>query len=156
MASPFTFTINIVPQGKGRARARYVQPRGRPGFTTLYTPAATRKYEAEIAAFAVKAMRGRQIFEGPLSVTIDAIMPVPASWSNAKWGRAVAGVIRPTGKPDADNILKGVADSCNRVIWNDDAQIVDCRIRKFYGKTPCIIMTVREVEIGLLEAEDAA
>lgn len=155
MAAPLTFTINIVPQGKGRARARYVQPRGRPGFTTLYTPAATRKYEAEIAAFAVKAMRGRQIFEGPLSVTIDAIMPVPASWSNAKWGRAVAGVIRPTGKPDADNLMKSM-DAFNKIVWSDDAQIVDCRVRKLYGKTPCLIISVRETGIGLLEAEDTA
>lgn len=122
----------------------------------MYTPAATRKYEHQIAQRAALAMRGREIFDGPITVLVDAVFVPPASWSNAKWGRAVTGIIRPTGRPDADNIGKSVQDSFNKIVWRDDASIVDLRVRKFYGKTPGLTITVRHTEPLLLEQDDAA
>lgn len=152
-----TINIPIEPRGKDRARSRYVPGKGsRAGFITHYTTSATRKYEDAVREHVQLAMRGTELFSGPLTVTIHAVMPVPASWSNAKWTRACAGVIRPTGKPDGDNIAKSVADACNKVVWRDDAQIVDLRVVKVYGKTPSIIVMVRNTQPLLLEERDAA
>lgn len=148
---PFRFEIPIEPRGKDRPRFRIVKTKKGQQFVNVYTTAATRNYELEITGAAVKAIGGSTPFEGPLTVTIDCIMPVPASWSQAKWHRAVTGIIRPASKPDWDNLAKSIIDACNGVIWRDDAQIVDCRVRKFYGKKPGILLSVRATEIGLLE-----
>lgn len=151
-----TINIPIEPRGKDRARSRYIPGKGsRPGFVSHYTTAATRAHEDAVKVYVQRAMRGKEIFDGPLTVSITAIMPVPASWSNAKWTRACAGIIRPTGKPDGDNIAKSVADACNKIVWRDDAQIVDLRVIKVYGKTPSLVISVRATEPLLLE-QDAA
>jgi len=68
-------------------------------------------------------------------VKLVAIFPVPASWSRRKRADALAGVIRPTVKPDGDNIQK-CCDAFNGVIWRDDAQVVTWTGRKIYGERP--------------------
>ncbi len=45
-------------------------------------------------------------------------------------------------KSHADNIIKVVADSLNSVAYRDDAQIVDCQIRKYYSHQPRIEVTI--------------
>ncbi|WP_413361996.1 RusA family crossover junction endodeoxyribonuclease [Lysinibacillus sp. 3P01SB] len=30
-------------------------------------------------------------------------------------------------------MVKGIKDGCSKIIWNDDAQIVELIVRKFYG-----------------------
>lgn len=153
---PFTLTINIAPRGKERPRARIARSRAGKQWVSVYTPAETRKYEEAIALQARQAMRGVEVFDGAITVLIDAVFVPPTSWSNAKWSRAVTGIIRPTGKPDYDNIAKAITDACNKIVFKDDSQIVDCRVRKLYGKTPCIIMMVRHTEPLLFEQEDEA
>ena len=41
--------------------------------------------------------------------------------------------IRPAKKPDADNIIKVVADSLNQVAYRDDADLVKVELEKFYS-----------------------
>ena len=52
-------------------------------------------------------------------------------------------MIRPTTKPDNDNILKIVADSLNQIAYKDDAQVVDAQIRKFYSRRPRVAVVIR-------------
>lgn len=151
-----TIDLPLEPEGKKAPEARIVKTRSGKQFISFYTTAQTRKYEAAVKEHARLAMRGMKPFDGPLTVVIDAIFPVPTSWSDVKWRRAVSGVIRPTVKPDWDNISKIIGDAFNEVVWVDDARVVDGRTRKFYGKTPCLTVTVRETEIGLLESEEDA
>lgn len=56
------------------------------------------------------------------------------------------GQIRPTKKPDSDNILKAVADALNQVAYRDDKQIVDTQVRKFYSETPRTVISIRKAE----------
>ncbi|MCM1007771.1 MAG: RusA family crossover junction endodeoxyribonuclease [Ruminococcus flavefaciens] len=44
--------------------------------------------------------------------------------------------LRPIKKPDADNVLKIIADSLNGIACHDDSQIVSCEIHKYYGEIP--------------------
>lgn len=53
--------------------------------------------------------------------------------------------IRPTKKPDWDNIGKIICDSLNGVAYRDDAQIVDSMVRKFYSETPRVVVSIREI-----------
>ena len=56
------------------------------------------------------------------------------------------GKIRPTKKPDFDNIGKIVCDSLNKRAYNDDAQVVDAQVRKFYSRNPRVVVTIQEAE----------
>jgi Holliday junction resolvase RusA-like endonuclease len=142
------------PQGKGRPRFRNVQTRDGRSFTTVYTPAETARYEAQLRAAALDAMRGKAILDGPLEVMVFAYFDVPESWSKAKRAAALAGDVRPTGKPDWENVCK-VLDAFNPytdprtkmkipVLWTDDAIVVDGRIVKLYAvQRPGLVIEIR-------------
>ena len=57
----------------------------------------------------------------------------------------VAGDIRPTKKPDFDNVTKAVCDALNGVAYDDDSQIVDAMARKFYSEQPRIEVIIKGI-----------
>lgn len=124
--------IEIVLLGKpvAKGRPRFNMETGR-----AYTPAQTMKYEQMLRLAAADAMGERPPLEGPLRLEMDVVVPIPASWPKKKQAAALAGEIRPTSKPDWDNFGK-VVDAGNLVVWVDDSQIVDGRVRKRYGDRP--------------------
>ena len=77
---------------------------------------------------------------------IRAYYSIPASASKKRQAAMEAGEVRPVKKPDADNIIKVVADSLNQIAYRDDADIVSVALEKFYSRQPRI-----EVEIKTLE-----
>jgi len=93
------------------------------------------------------AMRGRGPMDGALALDLRAVFEIPASWSQRKKDRALLGEIRPTVKPDMDNIIKGICDAMNKIVYGDDAQIVDYSgCKKVYGLQPLVVVTVRPVQ----------
>lgn len=58
---------------------------------------------------------------------------------------SMAGLHRPITKPDNSNYAKGIEDALNNVIYNDDSQIVDLVIRKFYSDKPRVEIRIEEV-----------
>ena len=132
--SAFAVTLDGEPVGKGRPR--FSQKTG-----TVYTPAKTASYENRLAWAAQAGMQGRPLFEGPLSVTIEACCSIPASKSKQWKADALAGKIWPTKKPDPDNIAK-MMDALNKVVWLDDCQIVHLFVRKAYSDRPCLSIYV--------------
>ena len=50
----------------------------------------------------------------------------------------------PLKKPDADNILKVVADALNGIAYQDDKQIVLAEARKAYSEMEGLYITVEE------------
>lgn len=124
------------PQGKGRARSFLRELSDGRRFIGHYTPEKTRAYEERLKVEATVAMlqTRRRLLEGvPVKCEILSIFEVPESWTKAEYAAAIAGEIRPICKPDWDNIAK-VTDALNKVVWKDDAQIVDGRVQKFYGE----------------------
>jgi len=63
---------------------------------------------------------------------VEAVLPIPASWSKSKRTAALLGGIRPKGKPDLSNIVKAIEDGCNGVIYMDDSQICSMTALKRY------------------------
>jgi Holliday junction resolvase RusA-like endonuclease len=147
-----TVAVSGDPRGKGRHRSRLVKPRHGAPFIQTYPDPATVAYEDRLRSAAALAMHGHDMLVGPLEVRVEARFAVPASWSNKKSTAALAGTIRPTGKPDADNILKAL-DAFNGVVWKDDSQVVDGRIVKIYGDEPGLAVTVRPVAEPLFSEE---
>lgn len=146
------------PRGKGRPRMRVITPKAGRSFAGVYTDAQTRNYEGMLRQVAAVAMGSRPLLSGPLMVTVRALFPVPASWSRRKRSDALGGLLRPTGKPDADNLMK-VIDSCNGIVWNDDSQVVDMRVIKRYSEKPSLaifVWTIVRENISLLPLEKSA
>jgi Holliday junction resolvase RusA-like endonuclease len=139
--SPITITLLGPPQGKGRARA-FV----RGGQIGHYTPAATVSYEGMVRTAAMDALSGRPPIDAPVEFVLDAVFPVPGSWSERKRQQALAGKIAPGKKPDLDNIAKVWNDALNAVVYRDDALIVRMSLEKRYGARPLVTVTVRPME----------
>jgi Holliday junction resolvase RusA-like endonuclease len=131
------FTVPGEPQGKGRARVGRVA-----GHARMFTPAKTLAYEGLIAHAAQQAMAGHPPLADACRLEVDVVCAVAASWSGRKRAQALAGAIRPTKKPDADNVLKAVCDGMNGVVWRDDVQAVDVLLHKRYGETPGVWVRV--------------
>ena len=141
-----SFVVAGHPVGKGRPRTRVVATRAGRIFASHYTPAATRIHEAAIAQHAQLAMAGRAPFTGPVRLTVIQVHAVPASWSRKARDAALAGTIRPTVKPDWDNVGKAVSDAVNGVVYFDDKQVVSARVEKWYGPRPELEIVVETIE----------
>lgn len=136
------FKVPGDPVGKGRPKfAR------RGSFVTAYTPKKTADYEAIVKAKAQEAMTaaGFAPMEGPAEVELFLFVTPPASWSQKKQRAALAGEIRPTSKPDIDNVLKGILDAMNEIVWKDDNQVVSLRVVKSYAAHPGAVVEVRPI-----------
>lgn len=125
--------------------------KGRPRFTQTgraYTPAKTSNYEALVKVMYQEAAKGARFADVPLRMRIDACYSIPASASQKKKAQMRYGILRPTKKPDADNVLKIVADALNKIAYPDDAQIVEAIIRKVYADEPRVYVMIEEVNIN--------
>lgn len=141
MPAVIEFTIPGQPVAKGRPKfAR------RGANVVAYTPAKTASYENLVKIAATLAMAGQPPTDGPVHLAVSLALQVPASWSAKRRALALAGSIRATKKPDADNVLKGIKDGCNGIVWCDDAQVVRIVLSKDYGAVPGALVTVRKID----------
>lgn len=132
------FKVPGEPVGKGRPRFSKANDSVR-----TYTPEKTAAYE-NLVKLEYKRQCGGEPFEKgvPLLMRIQAYFPVPASASRKKRREMLENIVRPTKKPDADNIIKIIADSLNGSAYHDDSQIVRCEINKYYGEIPRVEVTI--------------
>src|SRR5687768_8932480 len=100
------FVANIIPIGKGRARAT-VRADGHAG---TYTPGKTRRWEATFAAIAERHAPPAPIDE-PIAVDILAVFPRPKRLLRKSSPR---GMLWLASKPDIDNVFKIVTDAMSR------------------------------------------
>ncbi len=135
------FCIHGDPQGKGRPRfstvCGHVHTRT-PDETVLYENLVKTEYRQQVGVkFPDDAM---------LDVRIFAYYPIPKSASKRKRQAMLERKIRPTKKPDWDNVGKVICDSLNGIAYRDDAQVVDSMVRKFYGEDPKVVVTIEEIK----------
>ena len=133
------YTVYGEPVGKGRPRfAR------RGNFVSTYTPQKTKSYEDEIRMMAKAAMGSNELLDTPVTVAIYIRVGIPASFSKQKRKDALAGIIKPTKKPDLDNVAKCFLDSMNEIVYLDDKQVVNLHVTKVYAETPAVEVMVKE------------
>jgi len=135
------FIVRGEPRGKGRHRTF------RRGDKLIQkTPEDTAVYENLIRVEYARQCGGVKFEAGVmLDLRIRAYCSIPASVSAKKKKAMEDGEVRPTKRPDADNILKSVADGLNKVAYHDDAQIVDTQIRKFYSHDPRLEVSIQSI-----------
>lgn len=124
--------------------------KGRPKFTTrgrfprAVTPAKTRAYEDRVRTEYMTECDHKWMNKEPLEMIVNAYFEVPRSASKKKQSKMILSEY-PTKKPDADNILKVIADALNLVAYGDDSQIVRATCRKFWAEESAVEVTIREV-----------
>jgi Holliday junction resolvase RusA-like endonuclease len=133
-----SFTIPGSPIGKGRP----IAGKSFAGFTTLRTPAKTLRYESEVKLFAAQAMAGRDPIVCAVKVVMHIFCAIPKSMTKKDRVLVERDELRPTKKPDVDNVVKAVFDGMNGVVWVDDVQVVDAIVRKRYAETPRVEVAV--------------
>lgn len=133
------FTVAGEPKGKERPRFCH---NGQ-----IYTPKQTTTYEQQIIFDYYKQCENVKFDENSqLELFVKAYYKIPKSASKKKRMAMLSEEIRPTKKPDGDNILKAVADALNGVCYKDDKSIVKMSIEKFYSDVPRIEVVVQEVQ----------
>ena len=132
------FTVPGSPVGKGRPRMT------RTGHT--YTPEKTARYE-NLVALEYQTQCAGQFFEGAVRMTVRCYYGIAKSDSKKRRAAKLEGNIRPTKKPDCDNVLKSIADALNGIAYADDAQIVHATVEKWYSEKPRVEVVIEsEVE----------
>ena len=143
-----TFEIYFVVEGEivGKGRPR-VTMRG--GYARAYTPKKTADCEQRIReAYSREYSSPIWTNKEPLEMVINVYYEVPNSVSRKQRDQMLLGDIRPTKKPDADNLFKTCADALNNLAYGDDSQIVIARINKWYAEKAGAEITIREVKHG--------
>jgi len=138
-------SIHFVVPGKpfGKQRPR-VACRGK--FSKAYTPKETMAYENLIKLFYTQKANGEMFPEdAELEIVIIANYEIPKAASKVKREKMLSGEIRPTKRPDLDNVAKAIYDSLNKVAYHDDAAIVESRVSKFYSDNPRVEVIIRQI-----------
>lgn len=104
--SSISFTVPGPP--KGKARVRTVRTKG--GRTFSYTPDGTVLYENLIKTCYYQTGVHPFGADEELRATIIAYYPIAKSTSKKKRQQMLAGLVRPTKKPDLDNVIKSILD----------------------------------------------
>lgn len=132
-------------RGKGRPRFRNAGK-----FIQTYTDKETKNYEMSIKEAYLQAPNQERFMnpEDALYLSLTVYQQIPKSVSKKKALEMLNGQIRPTKKPDIDNILKSVLDSLNQVAFYDDTQIVSIFVEKWYSEAPRL-----EVQIDKLRSK---
>jgi Holliday junction resolvase RusA-like endonuclease len=136
----FTYYGEI--RGKGRPRFRKIG-----NFVSTYTPTETRDYEMSIKeSFLVECADSERFFNGEqLAMELQIYQAIPKSVSKKKAQEMLEDKVKPTKKPDIDNILKSVCDSLNKVAYTDDTQIVEMRIQKHYAENSYMVVKLWKI-----------
>lgn len=103
-----------------------------------------RKPEVEAArtlyAYKLKPHRPKTPSVLPIKIEVFAYFDVK---DRSKWGK-----VKPT-KPDAENWFKELADVMTQLgYWQDDNQIVDLHIVKYYAEKASIVIRWEEIDDG--------
>lgn len=117
-----SFFASGTPKGQPRVRA-FV--RGR--HAGVYDPGTADDWKACVMLAAKQAIAGdavRPVFTGPLRVDLVVVFSRPKSHFTSKGLIKPAAPVWHTGKPDRDNLDKGVLDALTQIqMWPDDAQV---------------------------------
>ena len=121
--------------GEPKPKARHRTARTKDGRLIQYNDKTAQGQVDNFIAQAIRYAPPAPLISA-ITLTVAAYTAIPQSWARKKREKAARGELRPTKKPDADNLLKFVGDALNSLFWVDDKQIVAATIRKHYSDRP--------------------
>lgn len=117
----------------------------------MFTPlrdssgAKGKAWRQDVAAAATKAMKGREIINGPVRVWATFYRARPRGHFNAKGLVKPSAPLYPLSAPDTTKMFRAVEDSMKGIVWRDDAQVVEQIVYKRFAteaETPGVVVTV--------------
>lgn len=140
-----------VPQGSKRTvpikrgDGSFVQKNGRPLVRVAPDNPRLPQWRQEVA-YAARQVYDGELLEGPIVLDLIFDRPRPKGHSGAR-GLKPSAPAHPTTRPDTLKLARAVEDALTGVLWQDDAQIVEHRLRKRYGAVFCVTVLVEVVEV---------
>jgi len=136
-----SFVVYGEPVAQGRGRATVVN-----GKVIVYDPAKSREFK-RLVKYVAQAHVPENLITSAIILTVRAYISIPKNFSKKKRELALSGELRPVTKPDIKNIIAGVEDALEGVIYKNDSQIVEYGASgKWYGDPPRV-----EVELATVE-----
>lgn len=140
------FKFDIIPMGAVRmtTRGKWVKPDAQRYLSYKHDISWSAKQQNRLEVPLVNAV---------VIPSITFYMPIPKDGRvtiKNDIGKRISKKVKPgdmhTSKPDVDNLVKGIFDCFNGVVWRDDGQVCDIgRIKKVYGDQPGVEIEVSEV-----------
>jgi len=143
-----TIQVQGEPFGKRRPRAHVIA-----GHARVHDDPANQLYELKVQ----NALRQAYPDHDPntpffqkdecVKIRIYAMFGIPKAFSKKKVQEAINGEIRPTKRPDADNIAKACMDALSHgIAFHDDAQVVELNIYKYYSTNPQALIQIKSTK----------
>jgi Holliday junction resolvase RusA-like endonuclease len=127
------FFIDGIPIPKGRPRAT-----ARGAYTILYTPTATKEYEALVTKTASKHIPKTGMIMGPIAIALTFYLKAPKRYIKKMETPHVT-------RPDVDNLAKAILDGLEGILYKNDAQVTTLYAHKCYGDKPRVGVSVSEL-----------
>ncbi|TAN63527.1 RusA family crossover junction endodeoxyribonuclease [Paraclostridium sordellii 8483] len=131
------FVIDGEPVGKARPRVNTKTKKA-------YTPEKTKMYENYIKL--LYRCQVKHYFEGYVRLTVTAYYSIAKRDSKKVKQQKIDNILRPSKKPDIDNVYKLVADALNTIAYKDDAAIVEGDFKKYYSEKPRVEVTIEDIQ----------
>ena len=131
-----SFIIDGEPKGKARPRMNTRTGRA-------YTPDDTRMYEDYVKLLYRSKLK--YYFEGYVKLTVKAYYGIAKSNSKKIKEQKKINILRPSKKPDIDNVVKLIADALNDIAYKDDTQIVELSASKYFSEEPRVEITIESI-----------
>jgi Holliday junction resolvase RusA-like endonuclease len=126
-----SFFISCIPRGQARPRHATIA-----GHHRAYKSKTQELDEATLQALMMPYVPDEPL-DCPLSLVVEAFMPIPKSFSKRNKESARNGFLWPYTKPDASNILKHIEDVMQYMrFFLDDKQLCNVAVWKKYGERP--------------------
>lgn len=116
--------------------------KGRPRMTKkghAYTDKNTVMYENYVKTCYTNTYPDMKL-EGAIKAKVIIHVRPPKGTSKKKLELMHKGVIRPTKKPDCDNIIKAILDSLNAIAFDDDKQVYMVAAKKIFSDVDKVIV----------------
>ena len=140
-----SFAVIGEPFGKKRPRANIIC-----GHAHMHNDPENERYELKVLNGFINAYGKRIepmfVKDTQLIATIEAHYSMPKAFSKKKREMARLRQLRPTKKPDCDNIAKSVLDALNGVVYYDDSQVVELVVKKFYDDNAYVAIEIGETK----------
>lgn len=130
------FTVPGIPIAKARPRVTK---------HSTYTPQKTKDYE-NLVKWSCKSKYKDKPLSGPIRIDIDFYMYIPKNTSEKRTRAKIAREILPTKKPDWDNMAKSITDALNGIAYEDDKQIVETHIYKYFSDNPRAEVKIAKID----------
>ena len=123
-----SFVIPTHPTGKGRPRLC--------SSGSVFTPSRTKYYENFIKGCYIEQCGDVSFGDKSIVLYIKAYSEPLSKFKKEERKNALLNLIKPTSKPDVDNILKAILDALNEVAYNDDRYIYKIVVERYYSDEP--------------------